>query len=121
MTFQNTRRNLKMDVRDLVVDTAASCGNKMLLTEVKPYFDYVNGVRSSEVAGYRYTVVLLERKFEKLQVRIAGSQQIELNEDENKSVKFDNLKMELVWSPNGYTVKALADAIKAVDATPKKG
>lgn len=100
-----------MDVRDLVIDPRATVGNKLLLTEVKPYYDYVNGTRSTEVAGYKYTVVLLERRYDKLVVKIPGTQQLELKDNETISVRLDNLKIEPYWTANGYAVRATADRI----------
>ena len=62
-----------MKTSDIKLDIEKTFGKKFLLTEVAPYYPYVNGVKGEAHEGYRYTVVLADRKFEKLGVKIKGS------------------------------------------------
>lgn len=45
--------------------------NEVLITEVKPYRDYIDDKPSDKVAGYKYTVVCSANKFESFAVKIA--------------------------------------------------
>ena len=54
-----------------------SLGSKLLLTDVRPVYEYKDGVRTDHVTGYRYMTVLPEKSFEKLGVKIEGPQLID--------------------------------------------
>ena len=69
-----------LNLRDLRIDPA-SLGNKMLLVDVMPAYEYKDGKRTETVTGYRYVVCLAEHRLEKLSVRIDGPQQMEQPED----------------------------------------
>ena len=45
--------------------------NEILVTEVKPYKDYIDGNPSDKIAGYKYTVVCPANKYESFTVKIA--------------------------------------------------
>ena len=60
-----------MKLTDLVIDPH-SLGGEFLLVDVLPAYEYTNGQRTEKIVGYRYTIVLPERRFEKINVRIDG-------------------------------------------------
>jgi hypothetical protein len=49
----------------------------MLLVDVLPTYEYVNGERTQKVTGYRYVVALPAHQLEKLSVKIPGRQLID--------------------------------------------
>lgn len=53
-----------MKITDLVIDPH-SLGSEFLLVDVLPAYEYTNGQRTEKIVGYRYTIVLPERRFEK--------------------------------------------------------
>ena len=44
--------------------------NEVLVTDVKPYRDYIDGKPSDKIAGYKYTVVCPANKYESFAVKI---------------------------------------------------
>lgn len=92
-----------------------SIGSKLLLVEVKAKYEYVNNQRTDKVTGYGYTVVLPDRGFERLTVKIDGKPQME-NPDGYAEVVFTDLELFIYWSQGQYTVGARASGIRAVTA-----
>ncbi len=45
--------------------------NEVLVTDVKPYKDYVDGKPSENIAGFKYTAVCPANKFESITVKVA--------------------------------------------------
>ncbi len=62
----------------------------MLLTDVKPVYEYVDGKRSDKINGYAYCVALVAHKYADLTVKIPGEKQLELTAD-SMPVRFDGL------------------------------
>lgn len=79
-----------INVRELTFDTRAF-GNKFILTDVNPVYEYVDGQRTSNITGYRYTVTLPQCGYAMLDVKIAGEQQIERKVGETMPVVIDDL------------------------------
>lgn len=79
-------KNLKIDNRIF--------GENLLLVEVSEYFNYVNGVRETTPAGYKYTIAMPELAFEKLSVKIPGAKLIEVGSDGFAKVKFHSLDVK---------------------------
>lgn len=91
-----------------------SIGNKCLLVEVRPKYKYEENQRTNTVIGYGYTVVLPDKRFERLTVKIDGKQQME-TPDGYTEVYFDNLELYIYWSQGQYAVGARATGIHPVD------
>lgn len=71
-----------------------SClGKDMLLVETAPYYEYVNKVRTGNILGYKYTVVLPQKGFEKLDVKIPGKRLLEVQAGQNIPVSFNKLQV----------------------------
>lgn len=98
-----------------------SIGNKMLLVDIAPKFEYLNGQRTGTVIAYSYTVVLVDRGYERLSVRIDGDKPlVEVGDDGYKEVTFDNLELYIYWLRGDYAVGARATGIHIVKS-PNKG
>lgn len=90
-------------------------GKDMMLTSVKPYFEYVDGKRTEKVQGYTYTVALPELRFSMLGVKIEGSQQMEAPHSGYTSIQFVGLTVKLYYdSNNKVQLSAKATGIKTV-------
>lgn len=91
-----------------------TCGKSFILTDIKPIYNYVEGRKVGEPIGNTYTVVLPERKFETLRIRIDGP--ILLDGPENGiPVKINNLRLDIKWSAKeGNYIAATASGIEAI-------
>ena len=76
-------------IREFPIDQTAT--GKMLLVSAAPYYRYADGVRSDDVEGYKYDVVLPSSAFEKLTVKVAGSQTVEITGPDPIPVTFEHL------------------------------
>lgn len=100
-----------MKVTDLIIDKR-TVGNKLLLVDVSPYYEYVDGKRTENVKGHKYVVAMPDRAFDKLAVKIEGKLQEEVAiEGECVEVVFDTLELFVYWMNGGYEVGARATAI----------
>ena len=57
-----------LNIRDLKIDNT-SLGDKLLLVEVVPVYEYKDKQRTDNLIGYRYVICLLAHHLEKLNVR----------------------------------------------------
>lgn len=109
-----------MTINHVVIDANQSVGKNLVLVDVAPVRAYVEGKRTDEVTGYRYTVALPDKAFDKLVVKIDGVQRLDKPVEGNyPKVVFDNLDLSLYWTPEGHKISAKADDIKAVEGKDK--
>ena len=101
-----------LNIRDLKIDNA-SLGDKMLLVEVVPAYEYKDKQRTDTVTGYRYVVCLVAHHLEKLTVRIDGPQRME-QPDGFREVVFDGLEVRGYESQGKVQFTARAEDIIAV-------
>ena len=97
-----------LNLRDLKIDNA-SLGQKKLLVEVVPAYEYKDKQRTDKITGYRYVVCLVEHHLEKLSVRIDGEQP-----DGFVEVDFDGLEVSAYESQGKVQFTAKAADIFAV-------
>lgn len=97
-------------ITDLIVD-AKTLGRKLLLVDVAPAYVYLNGVKTDEVAGHKYTVVCPERNFEKQTIKIEGAKRCE-SPNGGVECTFDGLELFVYWTPAGYQLGARATDIR---------
>ncbi len=100
---------------DLTIDTR-SLGDKKLLCEIVPVFEYKDGKRGNAIIAYKYIVALPALQLRRLAVRIEKDQPLfELTEDYTE-VDFDNLTITM-YEMNGIThLRCVATGIKAAKA-----
>ncbi len=90
-------------------------GSQMFLTGVKPVFEYVNDQKTDKVVGHKYTVVLPQKQFAQLDVKIDGEQRIALDREQYLNVKFENLVVKLYYDRNkNVQMTARADNVSVV-------
>ena len=65
-----------LDIRNLLI-LPASLGDKMLLVEIKPWFEFLDGKKTGNQLGYKYTISLPAHALDKIDVKVPGEQQIE--------------------------------------------
>lgn len=91
-------------------------GSTQFLTSVRPYYAYTDGVKTKDVMGYRYTVVLPEKQFASLDVKIPGEQQIVLADGHYIPVQFVDLALKLYYDSN-HRVQVTATATEICEVS----
>ena len=104
------------NLRNVVIDANGTLGSKKLLVDVVPVYEYQNNQRTDKIVAYRYITVLPEKSFEKIGVRIDGTQLID-TPDGFAEVIFHGL--ELAAYESGGKVNILAKATGISLANPK--
>ena len=95
-----------LNIRDLRIDPA-SLGEKKLLVEIIPAYEYKDGVKTNNIIAHRYVVALPKHNLEKIGVRIDGEQLMDKPEG-FVEVEFENLEV-LAYEMRG-TVQISAKA-----------
>lgn len=101
-----------LNIKDLKFDPR-SLGSKLLLVDVRPAYEYQEGKRTDRIVGYRYEIVLPDKGFEKLAVKIEGPQQMD-KPDGYAEVVFDGLEIYAYVSGGQIQVGARATGIREV-------
>ena len=101
-----------LNIRDLKIDNA-SLGQKMLLVEVVPAYEYKDKQRTDNITGYRYVVCLVDHHLEKLNVRIDGPQ-LMAQPDGFVEVEFEGLEVRGYEAQGKVQFTAKATGIFAV-------
>lgn len=99
-----------MKLKDIIIDTAATTGSKMIVTGLRPAQVYLNGVRTDEVDGWRVDCVLPMRGYDRLSVKLP--QAAAVNESiVGKEVSFDGLELKASVISGRGIVSATASAV----------
>mgnify|MGYP003295816340 CR=1 FL=1 len=102
-----------LNIRNLKIDPT-SLGEKMLLVDITPAYEYKDGRRLDTVTGYRYIVALPEHGLEKLGVKIDGKQLLD-KPDGFAEVEFDGLEVFAYEAQGKTQISARATGITLVD------
>jgi len=102
-----------MKITDLII-APESLGEKLWLTEVSAVYEYKDNRRTENIVGYRYTICLPDKQFEKLGVKVDGKKLLETPES-YASVKFDGLEVFIYWLNGQPQVGAKATNISLVN------
>lgn len=98
-----------------IIDPTATLGKTLLLVEVKPAYERIEKTKgefekTDKISHYTYTVVALEKKFEKISIKIDEPRP--LFDDEvpnNVYVQFENLTITPYVSNGWIQLSAKAD------------
>ena len=91
-----------MNINLVEIDANKTVGKNPVLVDVAPSYVYENGKRTGEVSGFKYTVALPDKAFEKLTVKIDGECKLEKPDDKHYPVViFDGLEMRPYSTPEG--------------------
>ncbi|MBA4537053.1 hypothetical protein H1Z61_07815 [Bacillus aquiflavi] len=84
---------MSINVKDLI--DLSKLGNTMLLVEPpEAYTKFVDGERTDEIEGYKYSVVLVDHNYDKIQVKVEEqTASISLEKGETVKVQFENLEV----------------------------
>lgn len=79
-----------LNIYNVEIDAIKTLGETMLLTDVKPYYEYANNIKSDNIAGFKY-FACRKKDLEKVAVKIPGKQLIEAPENGCIEVRFTGL------------------------------
>lgn len=102
-----------MKITDLKFDLG-QFGKKMNLVGVEPFYSYEAGKKTDKIEGYKYNVVLLDKDYEKISVKIVGNRLIEEQEKYDIPVKFNGLEVGFYqdFSNKNLYLKATAKSLE---------
>jgi len=106
-----------MKLSDIKVDVDKTFGRKFWLVDVAPVYEYKDGNKTDHLEGYRYTVTLPEKNFEKIGVRIPGDPVVDHVEGYSEC-KFAGLEATVYQSGRDFAFSAKATSIELLG---KKG
>ncbi|EMI14834.1 hypothetical protein C883_3232 [Bacillus stratosphericus LAMA 585] len=101
-----------------VINNMDTLGTKLLLVDVKPAYERLkkdNGQyeRTDRITHYNYTIVCLERKFEKISIKVEEARPLFDTEKtevpDNTLVQFENLEITPYVSNNWIQLSAKAE------------
>ena len=99
-----------LNIRDLRIDPA-SLGEKKLLVEIIPAYEYKDGVKTNNIIAHRYVVALSKHNLEKIGVRIDGEQLMDKPEG-FAEVEFENLEVFAYEMRGNVQISAKATDIR---------
>lgn len=102
-----------MKLTSLVIDPA-SLGARKWLTEVRPVYAYTNNVKTNEIIGFKYLLVLPDKSLERIDVKIEGRKRMDVL-DGYIEVEFEGLEIYIYWYSGSYRVGARATGIRKVE------
>lgn len=103
-----------MKLNEIVV-SPRTFGKEMILVSQMPYFQYEDGKRTEKRLGYKYEVVLTERSFEKVSVKIESAEPMFTDEEVagNPKITFEGLEIGLYQDFRTNQVRLTCKARKA--------
>lgn len=104
--------------KNIKIDTACF-GEGLILTGIAPWYEYIDGKKQNKLKGYKYEIAIPALGFEKLAVKIAGNQQIELGDD-FPVVKFNELEVTPYAIDGSLRLSAEAKSIEKVNKPQAK-
>lgn len=106
-----------LQLRNLKPDVAATVGDTLLLTDIRPTYRFDNNMRTNDVIGTTYEVLLADRQYLQLRVKIPGQRQIDLAVLDGQTPRVRVIGLELTpYAINGRTgVSAKAESIEIIE------
>lgn len=104
-----------------VIVSPVTLGDRLRLCSVRPYYAYVDGNRTDNIAGYAYTVTCSGFQGERLDIKIPGKQLLG-EESCDQLMKFTNLRVGIYPSYvkgqrgiDAVNLKATADSVTVIN------
>ena len=103
-----------MKTKNIVIDVHKTTGSVMICVDIKPNYEYVNGVKG-KLIGYVYEVILPEKNYDTLKVKVDGDNKLGELDGGNCEVKFENLELKVSVLNNNLYVTGKASNVKNVE------
>ena len=106
-----------LQIRNLKPDVAATIGETLLLADIRPTYRFENNIRTNEVIGTTYEVLLADRQYMQLRIKVSGQQQLDPAVLDGQTPRVHVTGLELTpYAINGRTgVSAKAESIEIID------
>ena len=106
-----------LQIRNLKPDVAATIGETLLLTDIRPTYRFENNIRTNAVIGTTYEVLLADRQYMQLRIKVSGQQQLDPAVLDGQTPRVHVTGLELTpYAINGRTgVSAKAESIEIID------
>lgn len=105
---------MALRITDLKVDVA-SLGGDFILTDIRPYYEYKDGERTTNLLGYNYSCALPKLKFEKINIKVEQKKPLidieEVQIGTNTLVTFKGLTVGSYFMKGNIHIKANAESI----------
>lgn len=98
-----------MNITDLKISNE-SLGRKLWLVDVLPMYEYKNNERTDKVCGYKYTVVMPEKNFDRIGIKVEGRKLLD-KPDGYAEVIFTDLELFIYWMNGQPHVGARATGV----------
>ncbi len=108
-----------MKLTDLKIDVQNTCGEKYACVGYKPVFDYVNGEKTNTIIGTNYEIVLLERSYEHLNVKVLGENTLPEIINGAISVTFENFEISVTNYKGQIYISGKASKVHQVNNASK--
>ena len=105
-----------LKITDIIPDVSKTLGTQIWLLDVRPYYAYANGIRSSTIEGHKYTIAAIDKGLVKLDVKIPGVQLMGAPE-KYIPVRITGLEMRIYRRDGDYGITAVATGIAPVQPT----
>ena len=102
-----------LNIRDLRIDPVC-LGQKKLLVDIVPVYEYKDNKRTDAVVAYLYIVALPDLRLEKLGVKIDGKQLMD-KPDGFAEVEFSGLEVSAYEAQSHTQITAKATGVMLVD------
>lgn len=107
-----------LKLSDAIIDPR-TIGRRFLLSSVSPIKEYVNGHPTDRITGYRYTVILVDKKYSEFTVKIEGPKQLDVNDENCIPIEFEGLELHVGWSNNGNILTGSATGVHVLQESKK--
>lgn len=112
-----------MNSKDIKLDklTLGPKGEKddFILTDIKPDYAYADNKRTDNLIGYKYTIVLVNRGYNKVDVKIPGKQLLS-ESDIDQFVTLEGVELGFYVRDNRIFLTCKATGIRLADPSDDK-
>lgn len=103
-----------MKLTDVIINNT-TLGTKLLLVDVTPSYEYKEGKKTSNIVAHKYKIVLPEKSFDQIFVKIDGPALLE-KPTGHAEVAISGLYLYIYWSQGEYRLAATGTGITIVTA-----
>ncbi len=108
-----------MKLSDLKIDAQKTCGEKLVCVGHRPVFEYSNKERTNTVIGTNYEIVLLDRSYERLNVKVLGGNTLPEVINGSIPVEFENLEISVTNFNGQIYISGKASKVHQVNNASK--
>ena len=104
-----------MQLKYANLNVKKTCGDEFILTEVTPVYNFVDGKRVGDPIATNFTLILPQKRFDTLKVRIEGNTDVATPESPVQA-KLEGLELAIKWSKDGHYIAGTATGISIVNS-----